>query len=166
MTRPVPWWGRWIVIVLLALAAFAVGRATTPIADEQIAVITVTRERVIEKWRAQKDRIVYTEKTTTTPDGTVTAEKRSEKETERNEAQRETQRDTDQKSITVRDVEQRPNWRVGVQAGASLREPSIPITGPLVIGVSVEARLARTPVSVGVWGNTVGAAGASISVEF
>lgn len=59
----------------------------------------------------------------------------------------------------------RPDWRVGLQVGASLRPPALPITGPLVIGVSVERRI-LSGVSAGLWANTVGAGGASVSVEF
>jgi hypothetical protein len=59
----------------------------------------------------------------------------------------------------------RPNWRVSLLAGASLRAPLIPLAGPLVLGAGFEGRLAG-PLSGGVWVSTVGAAGLSLSVEF
>ena len=49
--------------------------------------------------------------------------------------------------------------------GASLREPLVPIAGPLVLGASVERRIVGG-LSAGAWLNTVGAAGASVSLEF
>ncbi len=71
----------------------------------------------------------------------------------------------EREKIVEKTVTLRPDWRVGVLAGASLRGPLLPIAGPLVIGVSAERRILGG-VSAGIWVNTVGAAGASVSVEF
>ena len=49
--------------------------------------------------------------------------------------------------------------------GASLREPLLPVAGPLVLGASLERRIVGG-LSAGAWLNTVGAAGASLSVEW
>lgn len=59
----------------------------------------------------------------------------------------------------------RPDWRVGAQVGASLQPPALVIAGPLVLGASVERRILGG-VSAGLWANTAGAGGASVSVEF
>jgi len=59
----------------------------------------------------------------------------------------------------------RPNWRVSLQAGASLNAPLIPLAGPLVLGVEFQGRLVG-PLSGGVWVSTYGAAGLSLSLEF
>jgi len=59
----------------------------------------------------------------------------------------------------------RPNWRVGVSAGASINAPFIPLAGPLVLGAEFSGRLIG-PLSGGVWVSTYGAAGLSLSLEF
>ena len=58
-----------------------------------------------------------------------------------------------------------PRWRVAVLAGASIREPLLPLAGPLVLGVEVDYRVVG-PVWVGAWLNTFGAAGVSVGGEF
>lgn len=59
----------------------------------------------------------------------------------------------------------RPDWRVGVLVGVSIREPFLPIAGPLVLGISVDRRIIGG-LSAGVWVNTSGAAGLGVAFEF
>lgn len=168
---PLPRWVSWPAIILLGCACAGAGYvfgsfSTLDQLEEQTqtTVITLRTERVIERWHKAKDRIVYIEKTVNA-DGS-SFEKRSEKESEREDAHRDTAREESQRAEVKRETVKRPDWRVGVQVGASLRDPALPIAGPLVIGVSVDARIAKTPFSVGLWGNTVGAAGVAVGGEF
>jgi len=59
----------------------------------------------------------------------------------------------------------RPDWRLGLQIGASLRPPALPLAGPLVLGVAVDRRVYEG-VLLGAWANTSGAGGMSVGVEF
>jgi hypothetical protein len=54
---------------------------------------------------------------------------------------------------------------VTLQVGASLPKPWLQLYGPLVIGAEVDYRLVGG-LSVGVWINTFGAAGAALKLEF
>jgi hypothetical protein len=127
-------------------------------------VLTVTREKTVERWHKAKDRVVYVEKTTS-PDGTV-LEKRSERETERVELARDVDRRADTRAETAKVTTSRPDWRIGVQLGATWKEPALKLGDtPLVVGGSIERRIIG-PFSVGAWGSTQGAAGLSVSGEF
>lgn len=159
-------------VVAALAAAFGAGRFSAPMKVETRDVERVVyKDRIVEKIvtvtaKAER-RIVYRDRVVT-PDGTVT-----EREVERT-ASREVERSTDDKTTTregsserviERTVTQRPNWRVGVLVGASLRDPLLPIAGPLVLGAQVDYRIAG-PFSVGLWANTGGAAGLAVSIEF
>jgi hypothetical protein len=167
--EPLPAWRVALVAVVVAGAAgftgFGIGRMNAlEQVEEHALVLTVTREKTVERWRRAKDRIVYVEKTTS-PDGT-TVEKRSERETERAELVRDVDRKADTRAETAKVTTSRPDWRIGVQLGATWKEPAVRLGDtPLVVGGSIERRLIG-PFSVGAWGSTVGAAGLSVSGEF
>lgn len=160
----------------VAAAAFSVGRFTAPVqVEERVEYRTEWREKKVEvvKWRTA--RAVDTRTTTTpvllqVPDGgVVLASSTTTESRERETGSGGVETKTDASSATAGQTQRvttvRPDWRVGVLAGASLREPAVVLTGPLVIGASVERRIAGG-LSLGVWANTVGAAGASLSMEF
>lgn len=158
--------------VLVAIAAFSAGRFSAPVEiDERVEYRTEWRTREVTRWRTA--RAVDTKTTSTpvllpVPDGGVVLATATTTETrEREHADGTATTDTSGNTAgsSTRTVTLRPDWRVGVQAGASLVAPAVPLTGPLVIGVSVERRIVGG-VSAGLWANTVGAAGASLSVEF
>ena len=166
--EPLPAWRVALVAVGVAGAAgftgFGIGRMNAlEQVEEHALVLTVTREKTVERWHRAKDRIVYVERTTS-PDGTV-LEKRSERETERAELARDVDRKADTRAETSKVTASRPDWRVGVLAGAAWTPPALTIAGPLVLGVQVERRIIG-PFSLGAWGSTVGAAGLSVSGEF
>lgn len=169
LLQPLPAWRVALVAVAVAGAAgftgFAIGRLNAlEEVEEHALVLTVTREKTVERWHRAKDRIVYVEKTTS-PDGTV-LEKRSERETERAELARDVERRDERRDETARVTTSRPDWRVGVLAGATWKEPALKLGDtPLVLGVQVERRLIG-PFSLGVWGSTQGAAGVSVTGEF
>lgn len=54
-----------------------------------------------------------------------------------------------------------PTWGAGLDVGASLQEPFVPIAGPLVLGLRFEWRIVGG-IWVGAWVSTSGAAGGSV----
>lgn len=157
--KPRSRWLTWPVLLLGFAAAFGAGAVLGP---ERVEVRTELVEVVRKvQVKAKTKEVVRYVKITTLPDGTKT-EERSEREA----LKVDTTTRTDSSSSSASSRSMLPSWRVGLQAGATWREPALQLAGPLVIGVSVEARLAKTPVSVGAWGSTYGAAGGSVSVEF
>lgn len=167
---------RWIAVavavLLVGVGAFSAGRFTAPLKTEtriewrELTVEDLTRGYTFAR---TVNRTVYRNVITTiTPDaGTVIADTSIEREgtDEHGADQLTTKRTTDTARERVTTVTLRPDWRVGLQVGASLVTPALPITGPLVLGASVERRIVGG-VSAGLWANTVGAGGASVSVEF
>lgn len=127
--------------------------------EERTQVITVRHEVKVQS-RA-RDVVRYIERTTL-PDGTKT-----EKVSERVATKAETTTATDASSSasTYKKTERAPDWRIGVLVGGAWKEPALPLAGPLVLGGYVEHRFVG-PFSLGVWGTTQGAAGASVSGEF
>lgn len=172
MTREVPRWASWLAVALLVVAAYSAGRFTAPErVDERTLVRVVTREREVEK-RVEvtakvETRIVYRDRIVQ-PDGT-----RVEREVERSGAvtetaaahEREVVREVEKRVEVERVVTVRPDWRVSITAGASLREPALPLAGPLVLGAQVDRRIAGG-FSVGVWASTQGAFGGAASLDF
>lgn len=159
-----------VAIVAFSVGAFFAGRASAPEPETKVEFKSLLVEDLTRGLDTKKarSRIVQRNVVTTTTDaGTVTVDKTTEHETD---SELTTLTETSNKSVDTSNkisiASTQANWRVGVQAGASLREPSLVIAGPLVIGASVEARIAKTPMSVGLWANTVGAGGVSLSVEF
>lgn len=170
--KPAPRWAVWLAIAALVVAAYSAGKFSGPEqTSERVSVVTAFRDRVIEKRveveSARRDRVVYRERVIHV-DGS-----RVERETEREIAASERKTEAVKAQETVRverveiekRIELRPDWRVSVQAGASLQAPAVPIAGPLVLGAQVDRRIVGG-VSAGVWINTSGAAGVAVSVEF
>lgn len=159
--------------VALALAgAFSAGRFSAPEKVRTLEVERVVwRDKVVEKVVTQKakaiDRVVYVDRVVT-PDGAVREQRTTRTLTDAREIT-DSGKTTESSGESSRRAESvttlRPDWRVGVLAGASLQAPAVPLAGPLVIGVEVERRILGG-VSAGVWANTSGAAGALVSVEF
>lgn len=155
------------LVVLLALA-FSAGRFTAPEQVREVEKIA-WKERAAEKKAEAKtkvvDRVVYVDRVVTAQ-GEVREKRTTRTLTDARElaeVSKTTESSGSAEKSTVTTL--RPDWRVGVLAGASLREPLVPLAGPLVIGVEVERRILGG-VSAGVWANTSGAAGALVSVEF
>lgn len=154
--------------LVVALVAFAAGRFSAPLEVEtRTEYRTEWRTREVVKWRGARDtKTTITPVLLPVPDGGVVLATATVTDTrERVDGTATTDTSGANAGSSTRTVTLRPDWRVGVQAGASLVAPAVPLTGPLVIGVSVERRVVGG-VSAGLWANTVGAAGASISVEF
>lgn len=163
-------------LVLVALGAFSAGRFSAPReVEERVEYRTEWKTKTVEvvKWRAA--RAVDTKTVTTpvllpTPDGgavlaaSTTTESRT-RESSGGAADSTSSTQGGEQQQLQRKVTQQPDWRLGAQVGASLRDPLLPLAGPLVVGVSVERRIAGG-ISAGVWGSTAGAAGLSISAEF
>lgn len=165
-----------MALVLVAAAAFSAGRFSAPReVEERVEYRTEWRTKTVEVVRWRTARAVDTRTVTTpvllaVPDGgtVLAASTTTESHTrETSGGASDTSSSTqgaDQQQLS-RKVTQQPDWRLGAQVGASLRDPLLPIVGPLVVGVSVERRIAGG-ISAGVWGSTAGAAGLSISAEF
>lgn len=155
----------WLLsLAVVGTAAFSAGRFTAPErVDVREVEKVVYRDRVVTVKGKTETKVVYRDRVVT-PDGTVT-----ERSVERSAAREDLRREADRNGETIKRSEVvtavRPDWRVGVLAGASLRDPLVPLAGPLVLGVEVERRITGG-LSAGVWVNTSGAAGALVSLEF
>lgn len=157
-----------LACLLVALAAFSAGRFSAPLeVEERVRFIETERSqrsRSEEKDRRQQ-KVVYVDRVIT-KEGEV-REKIVEKLVMVDASK------VDEKASTERQAEAlnekkttlQPDWRIAAQVGASLKEPALPIAGPLVIGVQAERRIAGG-FSGGLWVNTSGAAGVVLSVEF
>jgi hypothetical protein len=154
-----------VLALVLALAgAFVAGRFSAPLkVDVQEIDRIVYRDRIVTVKGKTETKIVYRDRVVT-PDGTV-----KERSVEKTASREDLERTSNRNGETERRVEtattSRPEWRVGVLAGASLQPPAVPLAGPLVIGVQVERRITGG-LSAGAWANTSGAAGALVSLEF
>lgn len=171
LQRPASRWAVWPAVALALVAAFSAGRFTAPeqvrerIEFSSLQVEDITRGY---KWGKAAARTVRRNVVTEITDaGTVITDRTIEHESAETSsesteqiARTESTAETSEKTTTLR-----PDWRIGAQVGASLRPPALVITGPLVLGVTVERRILGG-VSAGLWANTVGAGGASVSVEF
>jgi hypothetical protein len=159
------------LVVLLGLA-FSAGRFTAPVkTDVREVEKVVWKDRVVEKVVTRKakavDRVVYVDRVVT-PEGEVREKRTTRTLTDARELVdlgKASESAGSSASSSTSATTLRPDWRVGVLAGASLTEPLVPIAGPLVLGASVERRIVGG-LSAGAWVNTVGAAGASVSMEF
>lgn len=151
--------------VVLALAgAFSAGRFSAPEkVDVREVERVIYRDRIVTVKGKTETKVVYRDRVVT-PDGTVT-ERSVERSASREDLKRDVERtgETERRVATVTTA--RPDWRVGVLAGASVQPPAVPLAGPLVLGVQVERRIAGG-LSAGAWANTSGAAGALVSLEF
>lgn len=155
------------LIVLLGLS-FSAGRYTAPEKVREVEKL-VWKDRAEEKGTSKKtkavNRVVYVDRVVS-PSGEVREKRMTKTLTDAHEVA-EVARTTESTGVLEKSTTTtlRPDWRVGVLVGASLKEPLVPIAGPLVLGASVERRIVGG-VSAGAWVNTAGAAGASVSVEF
>jgi hypothetical protein len=164
----------WLAIAAVGLAGYGLGRwGTAPEVETREVVRTEWRTKVetkeVVRWR---DRVVerrVTDRRTEVSDaGTVVVERIEEhSRTDRDGASASEGSTTQALDQTVSRVSTpvRPQWRVGVDVGASLREPLVPLYGPVVVGARVERWIAG-PVWLGAWASTSGAAGVSVSGEF
>lgn len=162
---------RWAIGLALLVAAFSAGRFTAPVRVEtktewrDLSTQELTRgmnfTRVVTRTITKNVVTTITDAGTTITDLSVVREGDDTHAREDTAAKRvDSSTGTAMQTATVR-----PDWRIGALVGASLKEPALPLTGNLVIGVQVERRIVGG-VSVGAWANTVGAAGGVVSVEF
>lgn len=181
------------VLVLVAVGSFSAGRFSAPLKTEvhevekvveKIVFKDMTVEDITKNFTFAKtvEKTVYKNITTTiiaatptTPATTVITDNSIEHEGAVEKTTKE-EKDTkvqivEHQTVVEKVVEKtvtvtlRPDWRVGLLVGASLREPLLPIAGPLVFGLSGERRIIGG-LSVGAWGGTWGAFGGSASFEF
>ncbi len=165
--------GSWLLTVV---AAFVGGRFSAPeqvryeehetVASHTATVYTKVQRVEVVKHETRfvvRDRVV-------TPDGTV-REREEERTTTDERAIANSSENATKTEVVFRDRDVvrtttlRPDWRVGVLVGGSLKEPWLPIAGPLVLGLQVDRRIIGG-LSVGIWANTYGAAGGAVSFEF
>lgn len=161
-----------VAFVGTAAAAFSAGRFTAPEKVEVREVEKVVwKDRIVEKVVTRRakaeERVVYVDRVVS-PEGEVREKRVTTTKADTREVA-DLGRTTESSGSTEKSASStstlRPDWRVGVLVGASLREPLVPIAGPLVLGASVERRIVG-PFTLGVWGLTSGAAGLSASGEF
>lgn len=173
MTKPLPWWGRW-----LALAALMVACAGAGFATGRLNALESVQERVVVVARASTKKAVATKRATTTrtvsrpvllqvPDGGVLLAAETVTETRDRESSSSTEEHhSERRDEASRVTVSRPDWRVGVLVGATWKEPALRLGDtPLVLGATVERRIIG-PFSMGAWGTTQGAAGLSLAGEF
>lgn len=172
------------VLVVVAAGAFSAGRFSAPLrVEEKIVERVVFKDKVVEK---VVEKIVKVETEARVETKTVYVDRVVTKEgevreriiymtKEVDETKRDTSSEIDKDLVATHEGESskdstktvtlQPAWRVGALVGASLRDPLLPLAGPLVVGLQVEHRILGG-VSAGAWVNTVGAAGAVVSFEF
>lgn len=157
-----------LLAVGLGVACFAAGRGTAPLqVSERVEYRSLAVEDITRGYTFATQRVVYRNIVTTITDaGTTITDKSIEREAARTESTENVSRteSTEKKSEHVTTL--RPAWSIGLQVGASLVKPALPLTGPLVIGASVDFRIAQSPFLIGVWANTVGTGGAELRTEF
>lgn len=166
-----------VVAVLLALVgAFSAGRFSAPLKVETRDVEHVVfKDRVVEKvvtvTQAAKveTKIVYRDRVIE-PTGRITEHEiektgTAENVTKTDDAVKVATQAAETEHKTETKTTLQADWRVHLQLGASLRDPLLPIAGPLVIGVQVDRRIIGG-LSAGVWASTYGAAGLGVSFEF
>ncbi len=161
-----------VALVGTAAAAFSAGRFSAPVkVDVREVEKVVWKDRIVEKVVTRRakaeERVVYVDRVVS-PEGEVRERRLTTTKADTRELvdlgrASESSGKTEATSSSTTTL--RPDWRVGVLVGASLREPLVPLAGPLVLGASLERRIVGG-VSAGAWVNTVGAAGASVSLEW
>lgn len=165
-------------LVLVALAGFSAGRFSAPAqVEERVEYRTEWRTRTVEVVKWKTARAVDTRTTTTpvllpAPDGgvvlaTTTTTETRERVTAAGSSDATTSSAGDSRGEATSKTTTQPQWRVGATVGASFtgEQPALPLAGPLVIGVQVERRIVGG-VNAGVWVNSVGAGGVSVSLDF
>ena len=165
----------WVLALgLVAFGAFSAGRFSAPAKVQEVErwkTLDLTTEDVTRgmTFARTTERTVWRNVVTTTTDaGTVVVDRTVEHEgTHEDTASTETSARTEKHDAELareKTTTLQADWRIGLQVGAAIK-PALVITGPLVIGASVERRIIGG-FSAGVWANTAGAGGASLSAEF
>jgi hypothetical protein len=175
-----------IAVLLLTLAAFAIGRGTAPVkVEKKVEIEIVEVESVRIEWRDKiVEKKVYVKSQATSsrteerevrkPDGTVEKTKMEVRGmetlvssgTESSSEQSGTARKDSQissKEIMSLSTENKPDWNISLLVGASTGSKLLP--PPMTAGVHVQRRILG-PVYVGVWGMTDVSAGLSVGFEF
>lgn len=170
----------YVLVALVALAVgLAAGRFAAPAVVEtkeverlvyrDLSVTDITRgftfARTVERTVWRNVTTTVTDAGTTTVDLTTEHEGAAESGTVTEQLHRVEIVEVERAVIREKTVTLQPDWRVGAQVGASWNAPLVPIAGPLVLGLSAERRIVGG-LSAGVWVNTVGAAGGSLSLAF
>lgn len=161
-----------VALVGTAAAAFSAGRFTAPVkTDVREVEKVVWKDRIVEKVVTRRakaeERVVYVDRVVS-PEGEVREKRLTTTKADTRELVdlgKTSESSGKAEAASSSTITLRPDWRVGVLVGASLREPLAPLAGPLVLGASLERRIVGG-VSAGAWVNTVGAAGASVSLEW
>ncbi len=168
LTKPLPWWGRWLMLLAVALCAFSAGAFLKPAEVVETHSVEIKWKEKISKadhTAKVKTRIVYVDRVIL-PDGTV-KEKSETRESESALTDSKTliDRSGESKEIQSKTTISKPDWRVGVLVGAAAK-PEFVITGPLVLGVHAERRIIGG-VWLGAWVlPNLPAAGGSLTWEF
>ena len=161
------------VILAAVVGAFSAGRFSAPMKVETRDVEKVVfKDRIVEKVvtvvAKAEVKTVYIDRVIT-KEGTVTeriVERTTTKEdtTKKDDTATSHEGTADTSHVSI--VTLRPSWRVGILAGGSFQQPLLPISGPLVLGVTAEYRIAGG-LWVGLWTLPQhGAVGASVGFEF
>lgn len=162
-------WRKLAVLVAL-VAAFAVGRYTTPGPDVVIAQSIRFVERKVEVVRTEKakDRIVYRD-VTVKPDGTKIDRSIERTETETKLAKT-TATDRDSATDTKSQVTSyKPQWRVGALLGVNVAGVRFdrPIGYDLLAAGAFAERRIVGPFYAGIWALSAGPSfGLTVSLEF
>lgn len=167
-TTPIPWWGRAVFMLALVVVGFAAGhfsQVAEVVEVHDLKVVWREKATTTAKAATAKTKIVYVDRVVT-PDGAIHEKSETrEVETAKTDATSVIDRSGEKEEKISKTTTTQPDWRISVQVGASLKAPLLPISGPLVLGVSGERRIIG-PFSAGVWLNTVGAGGVVVSGEF
>lgn len=175
----------------MLVLAYATGRYLQPanvVEKEKVVTRVEIQEKIVEKVVEKKvyveveAKVVHKETTTVKgKDGTETTKtvEDTKSDTHKNGEDTKTADKVVERvveKVVIKEVEKivtaaKPNWRLGPMVGVDLRTALggppqlIPQLGPMVIGVQVERRVLG-PISLGVYGQTSGVVGASLTVEF
>jgi hypothetical protein len=134
---------------------------TVEVHDSQSAVAQEAKVNTVTvvKYRWLPGHVVEAESTTTKQADTDTHETKQAHAGATKESASMTQQTVIE---THTSTSARPRWSVSLMPGAQLfGAKALPLYGPLVLGASVERRIAG-PVSIGLWGSTSGAAGITL----
>lgn len=173
-------WRRGVVISLVSLAVgLAAGRFSAPervetrdvdrwhTLDLKTEDITrgMTFARTVEVTRWRNVVTTITDAGTTITDKTIEHEGSTENTATTEQLHRVEVVEVERERVVEKTVTVRPQFRASLLAGASLREPWLVLSGPLVLGLQFDVRLFGG-LSLGLWINTFGAAGGAVSLEF
>lgn len=167
------WPYKLLALVAALLAAFAVGRYTTPVASTESTVTVKESVRSDTEETSTFDETTKTESTSTTtttihisrPDGTEISIVREEQvdeasTTEKKETAHSTGETVTERKVVERTVERlvpQPNWRVGLSVGTPVLAPQT------IIGVEVDRRVVG-PLHLGVRAYSDGVVGGAVKL--